>query len=151
MAMSVGSIRGVKSDINVTPLVDVVLVLLIIFMVITPLLQVGYQVSVPPEVKSAAPPPTSADQIIVSLSRDGHMYINKDLVPAARFPSRLAETMRNREAKIVFFAAHGDLAFDQVADFLDLCHNNGAEKLGIVLEDLSVTPAAASAVGITGG
>ena len=150
MAVSVGSVRGVRSDINVTPLVDVVLVLLIIFMVITPLLQMGYHVNVPHEVKSAVPSPVT-DQIIVRLDRDGRMYINKDLIPAADFRRRFSDTMHNRESRVVFFAADGELPFDTVAAFLDLCHNNGAEKLGIVFEDLSSMPAAASAVGMTGG
>ena len=57
MSMDVGSSGGIKSEINVTPLVDVVLVLLIIFMVIQPMLQMGYEVETPPEVKSATPPP----------------------------------------------------------------------------------------------
>jgi biopolymer transport protein ExbD len=149
MAMNVGSAGGVRSEINVTPLVDVVLVLLIIFMVITPLLQMGYEVTTPPEVESAVPPPIS-DQIIVRLDRDGRMYINKEAIPAADFPRRLTEAMHNRESRVVFFAADGDLPFGPVAEFLDTCRNNGAKNLGIVFEDLSATPAAASAVGITG-
>jgi biopolymer transport protein ExbD len=149
MAASVGHARRVRSDINVTPFVDVVLVLLIIFMVITPLLQTGYDVSVPREVKRAGPA-TVANQTIVRLDREGRMYINKDLIPAVDFPSRLAGLMRDRESKTVFLAADGDLAFETVAAFLDLCHNNGAENLGIVLRDLGTPPTAPRPVGITG-
>ena len=61
---------GPKGDINITPLVDVVLVLLIIFMVVTPLLQMGYEVQVPPKVESAAPPPDMSDQIIVRMDAE---------------------------------------------------------------------------------
>jgi biopolymer transport protein ExbD len=146
--MNVGGGGGLKSEINVTPLVDVVLVLLIIFMVITPLLQMGYQVSTPPEVKSDVPPPVSGDQIIVRLDRDGRMFINKEAIAAADFGRRLDEAMHNRESKVVFFAADGGLPFGQVADFLDICRNNGAQNLGIVFEDLKSTPVAASALGV---
>jgi biopolymer transport protein TolR len=135
MAMNVGGGKGVKSDINITPLVDVVLVLLIIFMVAVPILQMGHEVQVPPKVESAVPPPTS-DQVIVRLDLAGNRYINKELVPANDFAGKLREVLTNRQAKVVFFAADGELPYGQVADFMDLCRNNGAENLGIVFEDM---------------
>jgi biopolymer transport protein TolR len=135
MAMSVGKSGGVKSDINITPLVDVVLVLLIIFMVAVPILQLGYEVQVPPKVESAVPPP-SGDQIIVRMDRAGQIFINKQLIAANEFPAKLREVLTNRQSKLVFFAADGELPWDQVADFMDLCRHNGAENLGIVFEDL---------------
>ncbi|HSS76463.1 MAG TPA: biopolymer transporter ExbD, partial [Thermoanaerobaculia bacterium] len=76
MAMNVGGSGGIRSEINITPLVDVVLVLLIIFMVAVPLLQMGYPVQVPPKVETAAPPPQSDDQVIVRLDGQGNMFIN---------------------------------------------------------------------------
>jgi biopolymer transport protein ExbD len=149
MAMNVGSSGGVRSEINVTPLVDVVLVLLIIFMVITPMLQMGYEVSTPPELESALPPP-SEDQIILRLDEAGRIFINREAIPPAEFPRRLEATLHNRESKMVFFAAAGDLPFSKVAEFLDLCRSSGAENLGIVFDELSASPAA-SAVGVAPG
>jgi biopolymer transport protein TolR len=143
-----GSSGGVRSEINVTPLVDVVLVLLIIFMVITPMLQVGYEVNTPPEVESAVPPP-SEDQIILRLDEEGRIFINRETILPSEFPQRLEATLHNRESKMVFFAAAGELPFGKVAEFLDLCRNSGAKNLGIVFDELSATPAAASAVGVT--
>ena len=134
MSMSV-SAGALKSEINVTPLVDVVLVLLIIFMVVTPMLQVGYSVDTPPEVKDIAPV-QDANQVILRIDKDGSMHINKEEVPASSFPARLQEVMKNR--KMAFFAADGDLTYGQVADFLDLCRQNGAQNLGIVFEDLDL-------------
>ncbi len=139
MGMNLGGAGGseVKSEINITPLVDVVLVLLIIFMVITPLTQLGYETNLPPKVESRALP-TMADQIIVRLERDGRTYINKDLIPEAQFGSRLRQVMAGREQKLVFFAADGELLYDRVAKFLDLCRDNGAENIGIVFDDIRV-------------
>jgi len=136
MAMNVsGAEGGVRGDINITPLVDVVLVLLIIFMVVTPLLQMGHEVQVPPKVESVAPPPMD-DQVIVRLDAAGQAWINKQQVPTAQFPGRLAEVLRGRASKVVFFAADGELPYDKVAEFMDMCRDNGAENLGIVFEDM---------------
>ena len=134
MGMNVGGGGGLKSEINVTPLVDVVLVLLIIFMVVIPILQMGYPVDTPPENKTAAVVPPSADQLIVRMDRDGRTYLNKEEVPMAQFGGRLKQM--NRGKKIVFFAADGEIPYGQVAEFMDLCRNNGAEKLGIVFDDI---------------
>ena len=146
MAMSTGSGGGIKSEINVTPLVDVVLVLLIIFMVIIPILQMGYDVATPPEVESAVPPPQS-DQIVVRLDRAGRMFINQESFTPSDFAARLRDAVHNRGSKVVFFAADGELPFAEVAQFLDLCRKSGAESLGIVFDDLgdSVTAAAVGA------
>jgi biopolymer transport protein TolR len=145
MAMNVsGASGGVRSDINITPLVDVVLVLLIIFMVAVPLLQMGYPVQVPPKVETAAPPPQSDDQVIVRMDAQGSMYINKTMYPENDFGPKLREAMTGRASKVVFFAADGELLFDKVAHFMDLCRNNGADNLGIVFDDLRPGAAPAS-------
>ncbi len=136
MSMSVGSSGGIKSEINVTPLVDVVLVLLIIFMVIQPMLQVGYQVETPPEVTSTTPPPQNNEQVIIRMDAEGKTFINKEEVPKARFAERLRTAMTGREKKLAFFAADGELTYDKVVEFMDLCRNNGAQNLGIVFDDL---------------
>ena len=142
MAMNVGGGGGVRSEINITPLVDVVLVLLIIFMVAVPLLQMGYGVQVPPKVETAAPPPQSDDQVIVRMDGQGNMFINKTMYSQNEFGGKLREAMTGRQSKVVFFAADGDLLYDKVARFMDLCRNNGADNLGIVFDDLR--PGAAS-------
>ena len=145
MAMNMGASGGVRSEINITPLVDVVLVLLIIFMVAVPLLQMGYAVQVPPKVESAAPPPQVNDQVIVRMDAQGQTYINKSLIPRDQFGGRLRETLNGRQSKVVFFAADGELDYDKVADFMDECRDNGAENLGIVFDDLKGGPPGAAA------
>jgi len=143
MAMNVsGGATGPKGDINITPLVDVVLVLLIIFMVVTPLLQMGYQVQVPPKVESAAPPPSMSDQIIVRMDASGNKFINQQMIPDAQFGTQLSEALKGRQSKVVFFAADGELNYGKVSSFMDEVRHNGVENLGIVFDD--IRPAAAA-------
>jgi biopolymer transport protein ExbD len=145
--MDVGSSKGgVKSEINVTPLVDVVLVLLIIFMIVIPMTQVGYAVNTPPKVTGVVPP-TASDQLIVRMDKDGRIFINKEAVAEADFATRFREVIRNRENKIVFFAADGELLYDKVATLMDLCRDNGAKNIGIVFDDIKATASVDSALG----
>ncbi len=139
MGMGVGRGGTLKSEINVTPLVDVVLVLLIIFMVVTPLLQMGYEVDTPPKVESAVPPPQDSDQIIIRMDESGKTFINKEEIPYGQFGARLAQALKGRENQVVFFAADGDLTYDKVASFLDLCRDAGAKKMGMVFDDINPT------------
>jgi biopolymer transport protein TolR len=143
--MTGGKMGDMKSDINITPLVDVVLVLLIIFMVVTPLLQRGYETKVPPKQVTNTPPPTNLDQIVVRLSEDGGMYINKEQYTERDFLNKLEEITRGRENKVVFFAADGNLSYDKVARFMDMCNDHGAKNLGIVLDDINPTATAGEA------
>ena len=136
MAMAASGGVGVRSEINITPLVDVVLVLLIIFMVIVPVLQMGYDVNTPPKVKSNVPPPTKADQIIVRMDAQGRTFINKEQIPLTTFGARLRAATTGREKDTIFFAADGGLEYGKVAQFMDLCRDNGAANLGIVFDDL---------------
>src|SRR6476469_2420176 len=84
MGMAAGGKKGVKADINITPLVDVVLVLLIIFMVVTPMLQRGKDVKLPSAAKNKNPEGKSPDPMIVSVTKDGKMYLEKDEFPTAQ-------------------------------------------------------------------
>jgi biopolymer transport protein ExbD len=138
MAMTGGKMGSMKSDINITPLVDVVLVLLIIFMVVTPLLQRGYETKVPPKVQTTSPPPMT-DQLVLRLTEDGYMFINREQFTERDFLTKLDEVTKGRENKIVFVAADGTLPYDKVARFIDMCDAHGAKNIGIVLEDLNPT------------
>src|SRR5262245_50117165 len=100
--MQVGGGGSLRSDINVTPLVDVVLVLLIIFMVITPVVTMGYLVRVPPKAPPGVPPSAVNDQIILRLQSDNQILINKTPVAAEAFPQKIREILHGNTSKMVF-------------------------------------------------
>jgi biopolymer transport protein TolR len=140
MAMAAGGSGDYKSDINITPLVDVVLVLLIIFMVITPLLQMGYDVKVPPRnpPNTNAPPPT--DLIIVSLTPQNKIFLNKEEVTPQVLSLRLTEILKNRSNKTIFFSGDDAANYGEVMNVMDRCRNAGAKNIGIVMEAVPVGP-----------
>jgi biopolymer transport protein TolR len=135
--MQVGSGGAMRSDINVTPLVDVVLVLLIIFMVITPIVQMGYLVKVPPKAPDNLPPSAVNDQIILRLMPDNRILINKDEVEMAAFPQRIREILHGNTSKMVFFSGSRDVDYETTIKFLDMARASGAKNIGIIVEDVS--------------
>ena len=140
--MQVGGSGTIKSDINVTPLVDVVLVLLIIFMVLTPVVQMGYLVKVPPKAPANLPPSAVQDQIVLRLAAGNRVFINKDEMTIEQFPNRIREIMRGNTAKMVFFSGSRDVDYDSTLKFLDLARQAGAKNIGIIVEDPTAGPAA---------
>jgi biopolymer transport protein TolR len=142
--MQVGGSGSIKSDINVTPLVDVVLVLLIIFMVLTPVVQMGYLVKVPPKAPANLPPSAVQDQIVLRLASGGRVLINKEEMSMEQFPNRIREIMRGNTAKMVFFSGARDVDYDSTLKFLDLARQSGAKNIGIIVEDPSAGGAAAA-------
>lgn len=137
--MQVGGSAGMKSDINVTPLIDVILVLLIIFMVITPVVQMGYLVKVPPPAPpNAMPTEVRADQIILRYMSDGRVFINKEQTTEAAFPPRLAAILKGNTGKMVFFAGDSDANYESTMEFLDKARAAGAHNIGIIVDELPV-------------
>lgn len=142
--MQVGGSGSMRSDINVTPLVDVVLVLLIIFMVITPVVQMGYLVRVPPKAPANLPPSAVQDQIILRLIDSSRAMINKEEMTMEQFPGRVRELLKGNTSKMVFFSGARDVDYDTTMRFLDLARASGAKNIGIIVEDPTSTPAAAA-------
>ena len=145
MAMQLGS-SGVKSDINVTPFVDIVLVLLIIFMVVTPMLSRALDVAVPP--KTDAPTPVDpAEQLIISVKGPDSppkVYLNREEISGGLdgVRDRVAELMKGRREKIVFFQADNDLVYQDVVNVMDKIREGGADIGLITDENLDVTQGA---------
>ena len=145
MAMQLGS-SGVKSDINVTPFVDIVLVLLIIFMVVTPMLSRALDVAVPPKVDTPSPvDPT--EQLIISVkgpSNPPKVFLNREEIPGGLdgVKDRIEELMKGRREKIVFFTADNDLVYQDVVNVMDKIREGGADIGLITDENLDVTQGA---------
>jgi biopolymer transport protein ExbD len=141
MGMSTGGAGRVNSDINVTPLVDVVLVLLIIFMVVTPMLTRGYDLDVPQKMENVdIPEEVLADQLIVTYTAEDGIYINKDKVSRDSLSTTLQQILSGRRKKSVFFAAARQLNYGDVVNVLDVVRNSGAEAIGLVTEDALALP-----------
>lgn len=133
--MQVGGSGSTMASINVTPLVDVVLVLLIIFMVITPVVQMGYLVRVPPPAPSNLPPAAIQDQIIIRLASADRVLINKEEMSLTQFPQRIRDILRGNTSKMVFFSGARDVDYETTMRFLDLARASGAKNIGIIVED----------------
>jgi len=142
--MQVGGGGSMRSEINVTPLVDVVLVLLIIFMVITPVVQMGYLVKVPPKAPANLPPAAIQDQIVLRLMAGPRVLINKEEMDMAAFPNRLRDVLRGNTSKMVFFAGGRDVDYETTMNFLDTARAAGAKNIGIIVEDPNAGGAAAA-------
>jgi biopolymer transport protein ExbD len=135
--MTAGSGRGgVKSDINVTPLVDVVLVLLIIFMVVTPMMQRGQAVQLPKAAHSSQGEEKS-DPLVLSMTVDQKLYVESELYPdVERFKGRLEQELRSRPSRRVLLKADHALACGEVQKVMELVHAAGAKRVGLGVEAL---------------
>ena len=130
------SAGGAMSEINITPFIDVLLVLLIIFMVVTPLAQKGLDISLP-----QPPPPNQPEsakptnQVVLSLE-EGAIMINKNPVGLPELSSRLRDIFQARSDKTMFVKASGTVQYGRVVNAMDIARGAGVERIGIISEQM---------------
>jgi biopolymer transport protein TolR len=142
MAMDLGQGGGkpgrAQPTMNVTPLVDVVLVLLIIFMVITPLLSKQFWLHLPNKVEKEQPPSDDKDRsIVVSVTKQGTIQINREDVARDQFASKLRRVLAGQGQRTIFFDADDEAEFGAAVDAMDLARGGGAATIAVLTEPIA--------------
>ena len=124
---------GMQSDINVTPLVDVCLVLLIIFMVVTPMLQKGVDVALP-ETQNPEKMPENERQLVVSVKQDGAVFVGQDWIPDENLPARFEEVYGNNPDRDVVVKGDKRVKYKRVRQVMRMINEAGFTRVGLVVE-----------------
>ena len=141
MAMSAGQSGALTNEINVTPMIDVLLVLLIIFMVIVPAQRKAVDVQLPDPTPSVAPAnATNTQQIVLEVLPNGNYSINKEAVTKARLPARLKEIYDPRPEKIIFIKGDPKVKYQDVIFAMDVARGAGVKVIGVPPKDTDQAP-----------
>lgn len=133
MGMKVGDQGGAVADINMIPLIDVLLVLLIIFMVITPLTPKGLDALIPqPPPPNSAPPPDVDRTVVIIINKDRSMQLNTEPISEERLAERLLEVFKTRAERVCFVKGDPDLEFQYVAKAIDIAKGAQMDKVGLM-------------------
>ena len=134
MAMDLGGAKGgVKSDINVTPLVDVMLVLLIIMMLVAPLMQQGVPVKLPVASNYVDKPETN-NQTVIAIAANKAVYLNAKFIATDELGKKVEEALKDKTEKIVLIKADQEVDYSAVMAAMDQLHQAGVEDIGLVTD-----------------
>ena len=137
MGMAVGGRKGVRAEPNIVPLIDILLVLLIIFMVITPLVPKGLDALVPqPNPKKDVQQPEDVRTVVVSVNRGGQIMINQDPVTKDQLGARLTDIFKTRAERVMFVKGDPEILFGDVAEVIDIAKGAQIDKIGLITAKL---------------
>ncbi len=147
MSMSASSSKGLENEINVTPMIDVLLVLLIIFMAALPSMRKAIDIQLPDPNPPATPPTNQPNQIVLEVLPGGVFSINTEKVDKARLGPRLKEIFDPRPEKIIFVKGDPTVKYQDVIDAMDIARGSGAKVIGIPPKDIGKAAPAATGGG----
>jgi len=138
MGMSVGGNSSYNSEINVTPMVDIMLVLLIIFMVVTPLLQQGVSVALPREMRNPDEDPNiiKESSVVLAITQDGQVYFKKDRIEKADLKAKIDSMMESKTGpdRIVYIRSDINANYGAVVDLINSVRESGIDQIGLVAD-----------------
>jgi len=132
MGMLAGGDRGQKADINMTPMIDVLLVLIIIFMVITPTVSRGLDALVPQSPDQQQPTPPPVHDVVITVQADRTLLLNQEPVALAALRDRLARLFQSSPHRVIFVRGAKELEFQAVAEVIDIAHDAGIDRVALM-------------------